>query len=289
MDRSSGINPPLSPVRHRGVNLLGRYFPTHADYAHRSGLRLSLGARGHRKGKIPRPVNAEAASFPIRYWAPERLGWWIAVLFMIGSFCFALAAWAASFPAAVPALLTSAVIQNGVFFAGSLFFTSAATCQLIESRQALRRKTVRLPASEITMALPGRFAWLGYYSSAAQWIGTLLFNINTFDALVAGGGWLRQDLAVWTPDFLGSICFLVASHFAYLEIRHETPEASLSRRIVFINYLGSAAFMLSALCAVAIPFAEPALIVWSASIFTLIGAVCFFVAAYLLIPELSEA
>ena len=60
-------------------------------------------------------------------------------------------------------------------------------------------------------------------------------------------------------------------------------------RIVVINYLGSAAFMLSAFCALALPVTEPAILVFFASFFTLLGAVCFFFAAFLLLPELSES
>ena len=282
MDRSSGTEGGLRPHARRGIRLFGRFFPTQAEYTHPSGLHLHIGARALRKGKTP-------GLRSVRYWAPAQLGWWIAVLFMVGSFCFALGAWTASFSAAVPALLASAAVQNGIFFTGSLFFTAAATCQLVESRRALRRTAVRFQTPAATAVLPARFAAVGYYASAAQWIGTLLFNANTFDALVLDGGWFAEDLAVWTPDFLGSVCFLVASHFAYLEIRYDASAGPLSRRIVAINYLGAVAFMLSAFCAVALPLPEPSVVPLFASLFTLAGAVCFFVAAYLLIPELAES
>ena len=35
---------------------------------------------------------ADETSYPVRWWAPDRRGWWIAVLFMIGSACFAVGA-----------------------------------------------------------------------------------------------------------------------------------------------------------------------------------------------------
>jgi hypothetical protein len=288
MERSSDIDGGTR-VTHRGIRLFGRYYPTHAVFHNPSGTPFHIGARRHRKGRQPLHAVAESSAHPpLHFWSPALLGWWIAVLFMIGSFCFALGAWAASFPSAIPVPLGSGTVQNGIFFTGSLFFTAAASCQLIEARRALRRHMIHFPTPQSALALPERFAGLGYFSSAAQWIGTLLFNVNTFDALVMGGGWLEQDLAVWVPDFIGSICFLVSSHFAYLEIKVDASATALSRRIVVINYLGSAAFMLSAFCALALPVTEPAALIFFASFFTLLGAVCFFFAAYLLIPELSE-
>lgn len=288
MDRTSATEGGLRPRAHRGVRLFGRYFPTLAEYAHPSGAYLRIGARRHRKGKGPLSAGRAAAA-AVPYWAPARLGWWIAVLFMIGSFCFALGAAAAALPGAAPGPLASAAVQNGVFFIGSLFFTAAASCQLAESLRALRHTALRLGTPGTTIALPLRFARLGYRSSLVQWFGTLLFNLNTFDALNGGEGWVYEEIVVWTPDFVGSVCFLVASHLAYLEIKEDTTATRLSRRIVAVNYLGAVAFMGSALCAAVPAAAAPPLLVLCASLLTLSGAVCFFAAAYLLLPELAEA
>lgn len=182
MDRSSGTDRLLPPATHRGFSVGGFYFPTYVTLVNRSGQHLCLNARCHRKGKAPRPVDARKRA-PIHFWAPEKLGWWIAVLFMIGSLCFAVGAWAAAFPQWIPRALHSVPLQNGIFFIGSIFFTSAATLQFVEARQALHRTELRLENGDGTTRLPERFAHLGVSSAFAQWIGTLLFNVNTFDAL----------------------------------------------------------------------------------------------------------
>jgi hypothetical protein len=39
-----------------------------------------------------------------------------------------------------------------------------------------------------------------------------LFNVNTFDAMLPGLDWLQQDLAIWVPDFNGSVLFLVSGY-----------------------------------------------------------------------------
>ena len=53
-----------------------------------------------------------------------------------------------------------------------------------------------------------------------QLFGTLLFNFNTADAMITGLSWRQQDALIWLPNMIGSICFLVASYLAYIEVSH---------------------------------------------------------------------
>jgi hypothetical protein len=179
-----------------------------------------------------------------------------------------------------------------VFFIGALFFTAAGYLQWLEAHNNDVTDTARWNASR-----PRRwrlFGWcprnFGYLAASVQLVGTILFNVNTTDALIAGLGWEGQDLLVWTPDILGSICFLVASQLAIMEISHHSwsfQPRSLSWWIAAINLLGSVLFMISALASFVEPgpaMAAPQL----ANFGTFAGAVCFFIGAYLLIPELFE-
>ena len=117
--------------------------------------------------------------------APARrgagsLGWWVAVLFMVGSFLFALG----SFPPYGQTVDPGAV--GVTFVAGSVFFTSAAAGQLLQ--------TVREHGDR-------RLVW----ACGVQLVGTVLFNLNTVDALLdsldterdqpprLGAGLLRLD------------------------------------------------------------------------------------------------
>ena len=81
-----------------------------------------------------------------------------------------------------------------VYFVGSLQFTAAAAIQWL---------------------LTIRRLGLDWWASAIQFAGTLLFNRNTYDAMQEGIDATSYDPLVWTPDVLGSICFLVASCLAY--------------------------------------------------------------------------
>ena len=59
--------------------------------------------------------------------------------------------------------------------------------------------------------------------------------------------------------------------------------------IAALNMLGSVAFMLAAVFTVFLPPSGEMEWVWGANFFTLMGAVCFFSASYLMIPELFGA
>ncbi|MDH3790121.1 MAG: hypothetical protein OES41_00110 [Rhodospirillales bacterium] len=227
-----------------------------------------------------------------RFWAPPRLGWWIAVLFMIGSALFALGGALATWPHAPALQWIDQALIAWVFFVGALFFTAAAYLQWLE---ALNNDVTNVTQPNGSGPRRWRFlGWrprnLGYLAASVQLVGTVLFNFNTADALIAGLGWEGQDLVVWTPDILGSICFLVASQLAVMEVSHyfwSFQPRILSWWITVINLLGSVLFMISAVAS----FVEPGAVMaspWLANFGTFAGAVCFFVGAYLLIPELFD-
>jgi hypothetical protein len=222
-----------------------------------------------------------------------RLTWWVAALFMIGASCFALASGAGLLPRWFGAFADSPVQLNLVFFTGSLFFTSAAYLQLLAAVNADRISAIanrRTPAERFRwFALrPGEIGWT---SAFTQFVGTVLFNFNTFDALIPGLDWLQEDLVIWGPDVLGSICFLVASGLAILEYWHARPDSAtgdVSAWIVTINMLGSVAFGVSAVYAIFLPGTGDVLDVGAVNAWTLAGAVSFLVGAYLLLPELRR-
>ena len=228
-----------------------------------------------------------------RLWAPRRLAWWIAVLFIFGSACFAYGAFAANWPRVPPQAMATGAVVGIVFFIGSLFFTTAAVLQLLE---AINGDVANAGAGRAGDRAAWRwFAWrprnAGYLSSLIQFAGTLLFNFNTGDALLHGLTWVEQDALIWGPDMVGSICFLAASYLALIEISHgwwSFEPRQVAWWVVIINLLGSVAFQVSAFYGFYTPSPEPGW-AWDANLWTLVGALCFFVASYLMIPELFDA
>ncbi len=222
-----------------------------------------------------------------------RFIWSIAALFMIGASCFAVASWAGLSPKLFGSFAANAFEVNLVFFIGSIFFTTAAYLQLLAAVNADRLSAIahrQIPDEPFRW-----FAWrageIGWAAAFIQFVGTVLFNVNTFDALLTDLNWLQEDLLIWTPDVLGSVCFLVASALALLEYGHRLlnwQPRDVSWWIVNINMLGSIAFGISAVYALVLPDTGDLLDAWAVNAWTLLGAVCFFLGAYLLLPELRR-
>lgn len=217
-------------------------------------------------------------------WMPRRLNWWIGAVFAIGSLWFAVGSLLAMWPAMAEALGIGAKAVNWIFFAGSVPFTTAAYLQLHQAANAGRSGGKRL-----------WFGWqpkeIGWLSCALQFVGTLLFNVNTFDATIEGLDWLQQDLAIWIPDVAGSVLFLASGYLAYAETCHghlRWRVEGISWWVTFANLLGCVAFMVSA-CFAFVPPEMPAFDAgWWALFFTLLGAVGFLTGALLMWPETAE-
>ena len=222
-----------------------------------------------------------------------RIGWGISMLFVIGSGCFAVASVAGFAPEIFGSFAHDPFALNVVFFIGSIFFTLAAYLQFLGTVNA-----DRISAIARRRPLQGRLRWfewrpreIGWLSAFTQFAGTLLFNINTFDALLPGLDWFQEDLLIWAPDAVGSICFLVASALAVLEFgdgRWNWRPRDVSWWVVNINMLGSVCFGVSAVYAVILPGSGELLDAWAVNVWTLLGAICFLIGAYLLVPELGR-
>lgn len=250
-------------------------FLTHVTWSSADGRTAAWSSRAHRKhaSKLSRPAGESV------WWAPRRASWWIGVLFAIGSTCFFLG----PFPGFVELVGTGA--DGLVFFVGSIFFTSAAALQWLEAINAdpgpdARRERFRLLAFE-----PRRIDW---WSSGVQLVGTVLFNLDTFHALQEGLDADAYDRLVWTPDALGSVCFLVSGYLAYAEVSGgylRPHRRTLAWWIAAINLLGCIAFGISAVAAYWVPTEGSLLDLAAANAFTAFGGLCFLVGAVLLLPE----
>jgi hypothetical protein len=243
------------------------------------------------------PAGTGDGSGAVRWWHKigvfARIIWWTSAFFFIGSVCFGLSSLAGLGPGIFGAFGGSQVAINLVFFVGSIFFTTAAYLQFLAAVNAERISAIAQRRSP-----PGQFRWfalrpgeIGWLSAFTQLAGTALFNINTFDALLPGLDWLQEDLLIWTPDALGSICFLVASALALLEYgggRISWQPRDVSWWIVNINMLGSIAFGISAVYALVLPGTADLLDARAVNAWTLLGAICFLIGAYLLVPEVGR-
>ena len=184
-------------------------------------------------------------------------------LFAVGSTLFAIAT--------LPGLsaIAGAGLVNLLCFVGSWFFTTAGWMQLVLSGPALP---------------------IGWLSAAAQFAGTILFNISTGASLWAHAVKPERRL-VWAPDFLGSLAFLVSGALGVVAVTAVVGIFELKSRdwqAEWINMIGCLAFGVSALAAFVTKsgVTEDALL---ANVGTFVGALCFLVAALLILPRQSSA
>jgi hypothetical protein len=215
------------------------------------------------------------------WWAPGAVGWWIGVLFAVGSLCFAVGA----APGYVDAVGVAA--DGTTFFVGSLFFTVAAGLQYLEVVNVARlaRRSGAQRRRRWLSWEPQRVEW---WAALVQLTGTVLFNVSTFDALREDLSATQADRLVWTPDALGSICFLVSSGLAWAEVGRSWwswRPRSLSWRITALNLAGSVAFGVSAVASHVVPSSDQPRNAALMNLGTFVGALCFLIGAVLLLPE----
>ena len=212
------------------------------------------------------------------WWAPSARGWWIAVLFAVGSMLFAIGA--------VPgyASAVGARSDSVTFFIGSVFFTSAGFLTYREAveagQQGLDGARRRFFAYQ-----PRRIDW---WASAVQLAGTLFFNISTANAVRLNLSAHAAHQHVWRPDAFGSICFLVASTLAWFEVCRGWAgwrPRSWSWWIALLNLVGSVAFGVSAVAGYINPSTGQIHNAERSNLGTLVGALCFLAGAVLLCPE----
>ncbi|MDZ4265354.1 MAG: hypothetical protein U1D00_06600 [Mycobacterium sp.] len=180
-------------------------------------------------------------------------------MFAIGSAFFATAT-APGFPA-----WAGAAAANVLCFIGSWLFTTAAWMQLKLSDPSARAERS---------------------SAAIQFVGTLLFNLST-GASVLAHAVTAERRYVWAPDAFGSSAFLLSGVLGFVAVTATVGLFELRSRDWWasaINLIGCVAFGVSALAAfvrVTGVTADARL----ANLGTFLGALCFLVAALMVLPR----
>ncbi len=186
--------------------------------------------------------------------------------FAVGSLCF--------LAGAIPfyAEWAGPVGVGVTFFVGSIFFTLAAFIQLsLSGRHVPKRGTNQAD----------RWDW---WAAAIQFAGTLLFNLSTAAALAAAIADPERLGAGWRPDAWGSAAFLVASVLAVVATKDRGQLWDRDARSwhgTWLNLLGSIAFGASAIGAYVVPETDSLVSAFWANLGTLLGALCFLIAALL--------
>ncbi|MER7751940.1 hypothetical protein [Kitasatospora sp. NPDC097643] len=271
MSRAGRATPPTA--RGRTARRHHRAPATFVDHVREDSTVVRRGSRRHRKHQQPAAGST--------WWAPAARGWWIAVLFAVGSLLFAVG----SVPGYADAVGTRG--DTVTYFVGSLFFTSASFLCYRETVDAAPPAQNPHHRRFFTYQ-PHRIDW---WATAVQLVGTVYFNVSTGLAMADNLSAEAAHQHVWRPDAIGSVCFLVASALAWYEACHgwlAWRPRSWAWWITLANLIGSVAFGVSAVAGYIDPVTGQVHNVDRADTQTLIGALCFLVGAVLLLPERTE-
>jgi hypothetical protein len=246
---------------------------TFVDRVRPDGSVVRLGSRPRRKHQKPAAGST--------WWAPQARGWWIAILFAVGSLLFALGS--------IPGYASAAgsVGDTVTYFVGSLFFTAASFLSYREAVDA-SPTGLNLARRRFFVYQPGRIDW---WATAVQFAGTLYFNVSCGVAMAANLSATVAHQHVWRPDAIGSVCFLVSSVLSWYEVCHGWAAwcpSSWSWWITLVNLVGSIAFGISAVAGYINPVTGQVHNAGRANTQTLIGAICFLIGAVLLLPERTK-
>ena len=250
-------------------------------------------SRHHRKGLVVEEARAAAriAALGRWLWMPQKLNWWIGNVFAVGSVLFALGSVLILWPALARTWLLDTTQINAIFFAGTIPFTIAAYLQLYQAANVGEFAPGSRDAPTHRSVLGWRPHDAGWLSCALQLVGTVLFNLNTIDAMIPSLSWFEEDLVIWVPNIVGSILFLASGYLAFIETCHAHwawKPSEISWWVVFANLLGCIGFMISAAFAIVLP-GGPNVEAATISVgFTLLGAIGFLAGSLLLLPEAGE-
>jgi hypothetical protein len=199
-------------------------------------------------------------SLAVAHRPDARAAWdrWIAVGFAVGSVCFFIG----PFPGFVQ--LVGPAADGVVFFAGSVFFTLAAGLEL---REATLRRGSRWGSDP------------SWWSAAIQFVGTLLFNLSTFDAMREGLSTRQENRLTWAPDLFGSTAFLISGALAY------RVASGPQMRMAAVNLAGCVFFGISAVASYVVPSSGSIFDLAAANWTTALGAACFLAGALMLFSK----
>lgn len=263
-------------------------------------------SRHHRKGAGPRAYadrvglrtsrSGEQYSTKspwLRFWAPHRLAWWIAVVFMVGSVFFVLGAAGSLVPEYFGSQHGMSVFAESCYFTGATLYTASIYAQLLETINA--DKSI---SPDRSSRAPKQFRWFAFEGAHLEFLvpfvlllGSLVFNYETVFALGSTFDVLPR-LGLWVTSLLGALLFLVSGGLQFVEAGHgylSFNPRNVSWWVGLLFIIGSIGFVLGALPGLGTPGLPtndtgPGSLVVKVGF--LVGGVGYLVGSYLMLPEL---
>jgi hypothetical protein len=230
-------------------------------------------------------------------WAPDRLAWWVAVVFLVGSALFVAGAVASLMPNLFGGREVSSVVAEACYAVGALLYTGSVYGQLIEHLNADDR---------LTGGRPARWRWCGVEPARLGWwvpvsylVGALVFDYEAVAALLHSLGVVEGEVGLWWTSLVGALGFALGGVLHLVQEWHGQVLGTVrdvSWWIAAMFLLGGVGFVIGALpgfgpaglpgTGAELPSAriEPGPTIVEVGF--LIGALAFLVGSVLMLPEL---
>lgn len=221
---------------------------------------------------------------PLKYVSPQKLSWWVAIGFIVGSALFTLGALAALSPSWFAGLDFNLV--DWAYFSGAIAFTIAIYLQILETINADENAYLKDVPRQNFYLWKWQFDRLSYVSTLILFIGSLMFNVETTCVLL---GITNSFLLVSLPSLLGSIAFVIYGYLGAVEVCHQWwgwKPRRFSWWVQVFNFVGAIGFLVAAIFGFDLPgFSSPdAPLVVQISHF--LGSILFLAGSALMLPEL---
>lgn len=263
-------------------------------------------SRKHRKGVGPRAyadrVGLRATSTGedystkspwLRFWAPHRLAWWIAGVFIVGSLFFVLGAAGSLMPERFSSAHAMSLFAEGCYFIGATLYTASIYAQVLETINA-----DKMISPDRSTRAPKQFRWFAFEIAHLEFLvpfvlllGSLVFNYETVFALGSSLDVLPRP-GLWATSLIGAVLFLISGVLQFMEAGHgylSFEPRNVSWWVGALFIVGSIGFILGSLPGLGTPglptndTGPGALIV---KVGFLIGGVAYLVGSYLMLPEM---
>lgn len=280
-----------------------RFEDSHCTYRLPDGSEYHWESRRHRKGRGPRQPSTRVAGLKDRAeesakenpwlggFAPHRISWWVAVVFIMGSALFTLGATASLFLSLFGGKEASELTADLSYFTGALLFTGGVYLQLLEGINSSDYIGFEPPYTPTQ-----QFRWIAWQPWRLEFtapflllIGAFSFNVETTLAVLSAIGLVTLPVAIGLASIVGSVLFLGPCYLQMIEVCHHYlcfRRREVSWWVTAFYVAGSAGFVLGSVFGFDVPGlsspVESEVTKWS----YMQGSVFFLVGSYLLLPEM---
>jgi hypothetical protein len=250
----------------------------------------------------------------------KNISWWVAILFTLGSMVWLINGYVSMWPLSSPIIVTN-VLSLTAFFGGMIFIFVGVSAYLEIINRAKYTHIRELALSYDTKLFPSvihkcrRFFvhnsnhikkynnhvkdwkflciemhnW-GWWLNVIQLLGALIFFVAcAVGVILLFDNSLSLYTWFWLPQMVGAVCFIISSLMAMIEVQEKIYLPALKNigwYSALFNAVGAVGFFLCAYLGAY--YQSEFIIYWGSDLSTFIGSSAFLISSYLMLIEVMN-